>query len=306
MRQVSEKSIEQTIHASGECESIYSFSRISDRISKYSIRTVAAIVAIVFVLQPLDGFARKLKVYRLPKTIAPGQMGILIFENPDVERPQSMANCNSEKLIGWVKSEIPILRFEQNGKQVWVQFGSYNSVGDSCIGSFLAPFGLEAGNASLFLVNQHDASVPSAITIIAQFEPKLIGLVGSSIQPLKRFSIYGEGFVHVTGVESKPVIGELDDNVGFSKMSPADQWTIFNRRITTEWDRLPEGDFLYLEQGEKKWRLYVEGCGINNQGLTLDFTAPPDIQPGTASITLAVRENRKEVGRTDPLSVNVQ
>jgi hypothetical protein len=302
MRQVSEESTGQTTHALGISESIYSFKRIL----AYLMRTIAAIVAIVLLLQPLEGVARKLKIYRLPKTIAPGQMGILIFENPDVEHPQAIANCNSEKLIGWVKSEIPILRFEQNGKQVWVQFGSYSSVGDSCIGSFLAPLGLEVGNASLFLVNQHDASVPSAISIISQFEPKLNGIVGSSIQSLKQFSIYGEGFVHVTPVAPKPVIEELDHNVGYSKMSPADQWTIFNRRITTEWDRLPEGDFLFVEQGEKKWRLYVEGCGINNQGLTLDFTAPPDIKPGTASITLAIRENGKEVGRTAPLSVTVQ
>ena len=42
----------------------------------------SALIAITFILS-LTANARKLKVYSLPKAIIPGQLGIIIFENPD-------------------------------------------------------------------------------------------------------------------------------------------------------------------------------------------------------------------------------
>jgi hypothetical protein len=252
--------------------------------------------------------ARKLKVYSLPKSIVPGQLGIIIFENPDPTHPVTRSACTAERLIGWVKSDIPILRVEQNGKQVWTVLGSYQTVGDSCIATFMAPTIFQAGRATLFLVNLSDPSIPYYFTIESKPEAKLTGVEGGVIKPLAKFRIIGDGFVPEGSVNQEKAREELEQNIGLSKLSPAEQWTALNHRIMKDWDKLPTGNFLYLEQGGKTWRGFVETCGITwtadhpSAGMTLDFIAPPDIQPGPISLTLGIRMNGKEVFKTAPLN----
>ena len=72
-----------------------------------------------------------------------------------------------------------------------------------------------------------------------------------------------------------------------------------------DWDKLSSGNFLYVEQGGKSWRCFVENCGITLDGMTLEFTAPPDLQPGSATLTLGIRMNGAEALRTAPITVNV-
>jgi hypothetical protein len=79
-----------------------------------------------------------------------------------------------------------------------------------------------------------------------------------------------------------------------------------NKRMANDWDKLAEGNFLYIEQNGNSWRTFVEGCGIERGGLALDFTAPPGLKPGTATISLGIRMDKKEVVKTAPITVNVQ
>ena len=132
---------------------------------------LALILGVSFVT---EASAKRLKVYSYPKTISPGQMGFIVFENPDPEKPFTQAKCTAERLIAWVQSEIPILRIEQKGKQVWTSLGSYQTIGDSCIATFMAPVGMEDGPATLFLVNVRDASIPYAFTVNQSYESKLL------------------------------------------------------------------------------------------------------------------------------------
>ncbi len=250
--------------------------------------------------------ARRLKLISYPKTIAAGQLGILVFENPSPETPKSQTKCTADRLIAWVKSDIPILRIEQNGKQVWTSLGSYSSVGDSSIASFMAPASLEPGPAVIFLVNDRDASIPYSFTVIKTITPKITALQSPTIHALQGFTLIGTGFLPTTLIDQKPAIEELDHNLGYSTMTPQLQWQTLNRRMINDWDKLPEGNFLYITQGAKEWRAFVDECGIAVTGLTLNFQAPPDIQPGTATVTLVLRQNHKEVGRTDPFTVSVQ
>jgi hypothetical protein len=230
--------------------------------------------------------ARRLKMITYPKTIAPGQLGILVFENPSPENP--------------------ILRIEQNGKQVWTSLGSYASIGDSAVASFMAPASLEPGPAVIFLVNERDASVPYAFTVTKEMVTAITSLQGSAIQPLKEFTLVGIGFVSTKLVDQKPAIDELEQNLGYSTMTPQLQWQTLNRRLINDWDKLPEGNFLYIKQADKEWRAFVDECGIAKNGLTLNFQAPPDIKSGPATVTLVLRQHSKEVARTDPFTVNVQ
>jgi hypothetical protein len=250
--------------------------------------------------------ARRLKMITYPKTIAPGQLGILVFENPSPENPISQTKCTADRLIAWVKSDIPILRIEQNGKQVWTSLGSYASIGDSAVASFMAPASLEPGPAVIFLVNERDASVPYAFTVTKEMVTAITSLQGSAIQPLKEFTLVGIGFVSTKLVDQKPAIDELEQNLGYSTMTPQLQWQTLNRRLINDWDKLPEGNFLYIKQADKEWRAFVDECGIAKNGLTLNFQAPPDIKSGPATVTLVLRQHSKEVARTDPFTVNVQ
>jgi hypothetical protein len=253
-----------------------------------------------------DASARRLKVRSFTRVIAPGQLGTIIFDNPRPEEVKAISNCTAERLIAWVKSDIPILRIEQNGKQIWTSLGSYQTLGDSCIATFMAPVILTPGEATLFLVNDRDASVPYTFTVTNKIEAKLKALEGVAMVPLGQFRIIGEGFLPAVIPDHKKACDELEHNLGYSKMSKAEQWTTLNHRMQKDWDKLGQGDFLYIKQGGKEWRGFLEQCALNEKGLALDFTAPPDIKPGTAELTLVLRAEGKEVARTAPLTVNVQ
>jgi hypothetical protein len=262
------------------------------------------LIAITLMLS-LTASARKLKIYSLPKAIIPGQLGVIVFENPDPDHPLTRSKCTAEKLIAWMKSDVPILRIEQNGKQVWTSLGSYQSVGDSCIATFMAPAIFQAGRATVYIVNGTDPSVPYPLTIAPKVEAKLVKVEGGTIHPLGNFLVIGDGFVPEGFVDEKEARSELEQNIGLSKLSAAEQWTAVNHRIMKDWDKLSGGNFLYIEQGGKSWRCFVESCGITADGMSLEFTAPPDLLPGPAMLTLGIRMNGAEVLRTAPITANV-
>jgi hypothetical protein len=250
--------------------------------------------------------ARRLKVYSFPKQIAAGQLATIVFENPDPEHPISRNKCTAEKLIAWVKSDVPILRIEQRGKQVFTSLGSYMSEGDSVIAVFMVPEKFDAGDANLYLLNEHDASVPYPFTISPTMECKLLKTAGGYISPLGKITVVGEGFLPSTTLDPADAIKELRDNIGYDKMSLAEQYTTLHRRIANDWARVPMGDFLELEQNGKKWELFVEGCGLTKDGLTLDFIAPPDVKPGSATLSMVLRKDKAEAGVSAPMTVTVQ
>ncbi len=232
-------------------------------------------------------------------------MGTIIFDNPSPEAPFSRSKCVAERLISWVKSDVPILRIEQNGKQVWTSLGSYQSIGDSCIATFMAPVTLEAGKVTLYLVNGHDNTVPYEFVCVKDIKLQLKGIVGGSIAPLGLFALIGEGFLPTPIIDKKNAIDELEHNVGYDKLSKEEQWTTLNRRIASDWGRQSEGNFLHIEQNGKKWDIFVEECGLSRDGMTMIFIAPPDIVAGPAKMRLTLRLDKKEVSQTD-LDVTVR
>jgi hypothetical protein len=254
---------------------------------------------------PVLANAGRLKIYSYPKQIAAGQMGIILFESPDPESKLERSSCTAEKLISWVKQDVPLLRIEQKGKQVYMSLGSYKSMGDSAMASFMCPVTLEPGEATLYILNEHDASVPYKFTVAPAMEVALKRVEGA-VKPLQKFRIVGDGFVSTVPLETANQEQELTLNIQYDKKSKAEQYTLLNKRMQTDWDRVANADFLYIEQGGKKWRIFVEGCGITNDGLALEFTAPPDLASGPATLTLDVRYNKAEAGKSAPLSVNVQ
>jgi hypothetical protein len=261
---------------------------------------------ILMQVAPETAGARKLKVYSLPKEIAPGEMGIVIFENPDPTQPKSQSNCVGEKLVGWVKSDIPILRIEQNGKQVWMPLISYQTVGDSSIATFMAPTSLEAGHAQLFLINDHDFSVPYGFTVTKELKTRLIGTTpASELKPFGKIHVLADGLVPEGSINPKKSIDELEMNIGYSKLSKADQWNALNRRVLKDWDNFPRGNFLMLEQGGKKWKMYADGCGVDLKGMTVDYTLPPDIAPGPATISITQRLGGANVLQTPQVQINI-
>lgn len=269
-------------------------------------RRIFALLAVALIASfATEAPAKRLKVYSYPKTISPGQMGFMVFENPDPEKPFTQAKCTAERLISWVQSDIPILRIEQKGKQVWTSFGSYQTIGDSVIATFMAPTGMEEGPATLFLVNVRDASIPYAFTVNNSYDSKLLRLQGASITPLAQFKLIGEGFVPTAVLDRTKAIDELEHNVGFSKLDKGDQYTRLLKRISNDWERVEQANYLYIKQDSKEWRIYVEQCSITPRGMALDFTAPPDLKPGKATLTMALKNGGKEVARTAPLEIEV-
>jgi len=265
----------------------------------------SVLLLVTFILS-LTANARKLKIYSLPKAIVPGQLGIIVFENPDPEHPITRSKCTADKMVAWMKSDVPILRIEQNGKQVWTSLGSYQSVGDSCIATFMAPAIFQAGHANVFIVNGTDPSIPYSMTIAPKVDAKLLKVEGGSIHPLGKFRVVGDGFVPEGFVDEKSARAELEENIGLSKLSPSEQWIAVNHRVMKDWDKLSSGNFLYIDQGGKSWRCFVESCGITTDGMALEFTAPPDVSSGPASLTLGIRMNGSEVMRTAPITATVQ
>lgn len=268
------------------------------------IRNVLPLL-LVLLLMPTAGMAKRLKVLSFTKTLAPGQLAFISFENPDYEKPYIQAKCNAEKLIAWVKSDIPILRIEQNGKQIWTALGSYMSAGDSCVATFMTPQILVPGAATLFLVNGRDASIPYKFTVVEDYKSELFRLQGAALTPLAQFKLIGNGFMPTEILDQTAAITELENNVSYAKLDKADQFTRLNKRMANDWDRVEQGNFLFVKQGDKEWRLFVDQCSITPQGMSLDFTAPPGLTPGTATLTLALRNKGKEVARTAPMEVRV-
>jgi hypothetical protein len=265
---------------------------------------VLGILTTLFIL-PASVFAGRLKIYSYPQEIAPGQMAVIVFESPNLEETIDHSSCTAEKLLSWVKQDIPILRIEQKGKQIFTSLGSYKTLGDSVRASFMVPTTLIEGEATLFILNDRSVSVPYKFTITLTAQVKLHRVEGK-IQSMENFRVVGEGFVPSTMVDPTNVITELDMNVGYNSQSKAEQYTLLNRRIQTDWDRVPTGNFLYIEQDGKQWRIFVESCGIAPGGLSLEFTLPPDVKPGSANFTMMIRKDKVEYGRSAPLSVLVQ
>ncbi|MFI5263865.1 MAG: hypothetical protein ACHQM6_05065 [Candidatus Kapaibacterium sp.] len=264
------------------------------------------IVVAVFLFCSSAGYARRLKVYSFPKQIAAGQLATIIFENPNPDQPISRNKCTAERLLAWVKSDVPILRIEQKGKQVFTSLGSYLSEGDSMIATYMVPVAMEPGDATLYLLNDRDASVPYPFTVVAAVQCSLKKLASDHIASLGKITVIGEGYLPAEILDPTNAIKELQMNVGYDKMSLSDQYITLHRRMANDWARVAMGDFLQLEQGGKKWELFVESCGLLKDGLSLDFIAPPDITPGTATLTMVLRRDKVEVSRSAPLSVTVQ
>jgi hypothetical protein len=269
---------------------------------KISVVLIALLVTFAY----SSSQARRLKVYSFPKQIAAGQLATIIFENPEPDHPFSRTKCTADKLLAWVKSDVPILRIEQKGKQVFTSLGSYMTEGDSVIATFMVPEKFEAGDATLFLLNDRDASVPYAFTITAAMQCTVSKIEAAYIASLGKITVIGEGFLPATIVDPTPAIKELQDNVGYDKMSLGDQWTTLHRRIANDWARIATGDFLELEQNGKKWELFVENCGLLKDGLTLEFIAPPDLKPGQATIAISLRKEHVAAATSAPLTVTVQ
>ena len=270
------------------------------------MRTVISVLLAVLLLSPLSSFATRLKIFSYPKQIAAGQMGLLMFESSDPDAKIERSSCTAEKLLAWTKMDIPILRIEQNGKQVFMRLGSYISMEDSAIASFMVPVTLEAGEATLFILNGTEASVPYKFTVLPAMETKITKIENGSIKPLEKFRIIGEGFMQSTILEVANQIHELSLQIKYDGLSKGEQYKYLNKRIQNDWDRVPTGNFLYVEQGDKKWRIFVENCGITKDGLALEFTAPPDLTPGQATLTLALRYNKNDCTKSAAFTVTVQ
>lgn len=263
-------------------------------------------ITAAFLLIASSGYARRLKVFSFPKQIAAGQLATIVFENPDPEHPITRNKCTAERLIAWVKSEVPILRIEQKGKQVFTSLGSYLSQGDTVTATYMVPVSLEPGEATLYLLNEHDASVPYPFAVAPAMQCKLLKVAAGFIAPLGKITVIGEGFVPAEVLDPTNAIKELQMNVGYDKMSLGDQWNTLHRRIANDWGRVPMGDFLQLEQNGRKWELFVESCGLLREGLTLDFIAPPDIKPGQATLTMMLRKDKAVAAISAALNVTVQ
>lgn len=261
---------------------------------------------VIITLTVSNSLAARLKIYEYPKQISGGQLGTIIFENPDPMNVMSRAQCTADKLISWVKSDIPILRIEQNGKQIFTSLGSYMSNGDSVVAVFMAPVSLVPGEATIFILNGRDASVPYKFTVPETMQTSLRAVDGNAIKPLEPFMLIGDGFVSMTPLDNSKALEDLRQNLNYDNLSKAEQQFALSKRISTDWQRVPTSNFLTIEQGGKSWLVYVEECGITKQGVSLKFTAPADLRPGVANLTAWVRYNNAETSRSAPLAVNVQ
>jgi hypothetical protein len=269
------------------------------------MRTRILVFLLALLIIPAALFAGRLKVFSYPKQVAAGQMAVIIFENPDLEASIDRSSCTAEKLMAWVKQDVPILRIEQKGKQIFTSLGSYKTLGDSAMATFMVPPTLVEGDATLFLLNDRDASVPYKFSVTPTAEVKLHRVDGV-LKGLQKFKVVGDGFMPSTTVDAVPLIQELDLNVGYSKMTATEQFTLLNKRIQTDWDRVATGNFLYINQNGKEWRVFVESCGMAPGGLALEFTLPPDVKSGSVNLTMMIRKDKAEYARSAPLTVNVQ
>ena len=265
-----------------------------------------ALLLVIIACSAITSYAARLKVYDYPKSISGGQLGTIVFENPDPTSTLSRTQCTAEKLIAWVKSDVPIIRIEQNGKQIFTSLGSYMAVGDSVIAVFMAPVSLEPGEATLFLLNGRDASVPYKFSVPEKMQTNLRGVEGNTIKPLEPFSLIGEGFVAMTTLDNSKALEDLRQNLNYDALSKTEQQIVLSKRISTDWQRVQTANFLTIEQGGKTWEVYVEECGLTRQGVCMKFIAPGELKPGPANLTAWVRYNNAETSRSAPLAINIE
>ena len=248
--------------------------------------------------------ARRLKIYSYTKSVAGGQYAYVIFENPNPEQVMARSKCDADKLVAWTKMDVPILRIDQNGKQIFTTLGSYRTMGDSCVATWLVPTTLGPGEANLFIVNDREASTPYKFTVTASMQCHLVRPT-TVIKPSEIFSLAGEGYVPVDTVDRKITLEKLKVNFAYDKLTKAEQFTELNKKMKINWTMVSTGDVLTISQGASTWSVFVEGCGIDKDGVTLDFTCPSDMKPGKATLTLAIRYNGNDVAKSDPLEVIV-
>ena len=124
------------------------------------------------------------------------------------------------------------------------------------------------------------------------------GIASPEVKPLGTLRVIGDGFVPEGSIDVPRAITELEANMGYSKLSKAEQWTALNHRIMKDWDKILRGNFLLISQNAKKWRLYADGCGVDLRGLTLDYTLPPDLVAGQATIAIFIRSGGMEILQT--------
>src|SRR6476620_8590846 len=93
---------------------------------KIMYKIFIAIILVLFFLS--EASARRLKVYSYSKTVAPGQYAYIIFENPNTDLVIARAKCDAEKLLALTRMDVPTLRIDQNGKQIFTTLGSYRSM----------------------------------------------------------------------------------------------------------------------------------------------------------------------------------
>lgn len=268
-----------------------------------SQRLLPIVIVIVLVS---NVFASRLKIYDYPKQISGGQLGMIVFENPDPTASINRVQCTAEKLIAWVKSDIPILRFEQGGKQIFTSLGSYMTAGDSVIAVFMAPVILVPGEATLFILNGRDASLPYKFTVPPAMQMNLKGVENGYIKPLEPFRLIGDGFVAMTPLDNAKALEDLRQNLNYDALPKVEQQTVLSRRISTDWQRVATASFLNVEQNGRSWLIYVEDCGLTPQGVCMKFTAPGELTPGSATLTAWVRYNNAEASRSAPITVTVQ
>ncbi len=248
--------------------------------------------------------ARRLKIFSYSKSIAAGQYAYIIFENPNPEQVVARTKCDADKLMAWAKMDVPILRIDQNGKQIFTTLGSYQTMGDSCVATWIVPTTLSAGDANLFVLNDREASTPYKFTVTPSMQCHLIK-AATVLKPSEEFTLVGEGYVPVDTIDRKITLEKLKVNFAYDKLSKSDQFTELNKKMKINWTMVSTGNVLTISQGASTWMVFVEGCGIDKDGVTLDFTCPSDIKPGKATLTLAIRYNGNDVAKSDPLEVIV-
>ncbi len=270
------------------------------------MRRTLSIAVLLLALACSVSEARRLKIYSYPNTIAPGQYSYIIFENPNATQVFARTKCDAEKLPSMMKQDVPILRIDQNGKQVFTSLGSYRTLGDSCVAAWIIPMTVSPGEATLYIINDRDVSTPYKITIAPKMDCKLIAVSTGPLKPSERFSLVAEGYVPTDTTDRKIAIEKLRQNFSYDALSKADQFRELNKKLTVSWPTVSTGEYVTIEQGGQHWNIFVEGCGIDRQGTTLDFTCPPDLKSGAASIVLNLRYNGNDIAKSQPLQVTVQ
>jgi hypothetical protein len=135
---------------------------------------------------------------------------------------------------------------------------------------------------------------------------RLVKVTSGNLKPSERFTVVAEGYVPVDTLDRQMTLEKLKINFAYDKLSKADQFTELNKKMKIDWTMVTTGNTLTIAQGASSWIIFVEGCGIDKDGVTLDFTAPPDLKPGAATLTLGIRYNNTDVAKSEPMTATVQ